>query len=98
MEENTQWRIRFEQLELHVKELTSETVDTDRHRLQINVLRERIVKQEQQLAQLQLAKSSTAANIVDDVKLKEYVQRLVTYVNSISINPAINLFIASSLF
>lgn len=78
MEENTQWRIRYEQLEMHMRELTEETIDTDRHRLQINVLRERIVKQEQQLAQLQLARSPTAMTNVDDVKLKEYIQRLVT--------------------
>ena len=81
VEDNTQWRIRYEQLELHTKELTEGTVDTDRHRLQINVLRERIVKQEHQLAQLQIAKSSTLAASVDDVKFKEYVQRLVAYVN-----------------
>lgn len=80
VEDNTQWRIRYEQLELHTKELTEGTVDTDRHRLQINVLRERIVKQEHQLAQLQIAKSSTLAASVDDVKFKEYVQRLVALV------------------
>ena len=89
VEENTQWRLRFENLEREFQE----EANTDRHRLQITVLQERVKKQEKQIAQLQLAKPTAAAAAAPgqlvvssepfnqlQVKLKEHVQRLINLV------------------
>lgn len=89
VEENTHWRLRFENLE---REFNEET-NTDRHRLQIAVLKERVAKQEKEIAHLQLAspnkttsttKSSGTEIVVPadtfnqlQIKLKEHVQRLI---------------------
>lgn len=91
VEENTQWRIRFEGLEHQLRELSKEQTDTDRHRLQIAVLQERIRKQEQEMKELKSVKSTAnqSAELNEDViakisnfrtiemKVRENVQRLV---------------------
>ena len=96
VEENTQWRIRFEGLEQRLREMSEEDTNTDRHRLQISVLQERVIKQEQQLAQLQLRptpQSSVNQSLNESViakishvksietKLRENIQRLVKSVS-----------------
>ncbi len=82
VEENTQWRIRFEGLEQRLREMSEEDTNTDRHRLQISVLQERIVKQEQQLQQLQFRKSPTPQNSVNQ-SLNESVITKISNVKSI---------------
>ena len=86
VEENTQWRIRFEGLEHQLREISEEETNTDRHRLQISVLQERIRKQEQQIVEMQLNQSSSnqsrdenaMAKISNvNMKLQENLQRLV---------------------
>lgn len=95
VEENTQWRIRFERLEQQMRELSEEETNTDRHRLQISVLQERIRKQEQQLAQLQLHKTPSnstnnslmSEDVIEKIgnsnmvetKLRENIQRLAKW-------------------
>jgi hypothetical protein len=53
IEENTQWRNRFEILEHRLREMSDDESSTDRHRLQISVLQDRLKKQEEQIAQLE---------------------------------------------
>ena len=86
VEENTQWRIRFEGLEHQLREISEEETNTDRHRLQISVLQERIRKQEQQIVEMQFNQSSSnqsrdenAMTKISNVnmKLQENLQRLV---------------------
>lgn len=78
-----------------MRELSEEETNTDRHRLQISVLQERIRKQEQQLAQLQLRKSPTnstnnsmmSEDVIEkinnsnmvEIKLRENIQRLAKW-------------------
>ncbi len=89
VEENTQWRIRFEGLEHQLREISEEETNTDRHRLQISVLQERIRKQEQQIVEMQLkARPKSPANQPRgeelmakiskvNMKMQENLQRLV---------------------
>jgi DNA repair exonuclease SbcCD ATPase subunit len=89
VEENTQWRIRFEGLEHQLREISEEETNTDRHRLQISVLKERCRKQEQQIVEMQLnARPKSPANQPSseefmskisnvNMKLQENLQRLV---------------------
>ena len=108
VEENTQWRIRFEGLEQRLREMSEEDTNTDRHRLQISVLQERVIKQEQQLAQLQLRptpQSSVNQSLNESViakishvksietKLRENIQRLVKSVSLFSFS-----LLSSALF
>lgn len=76
VEENTQWRIRFEQLEQRMKDLSEEETNTDRHRLQISVLQERIRKQEQHLAQLQLRKSPTPSSSMNHSLSEDVIEKI----------------------
>ncbi|XP_057381408.1 centrosomal protein of 290 kDa-like [Daphnia carinata] len=95
VEENTQWRIRFEGLERQLRELSEEQTDTNRHRLQISVLQERIRKQEQQISEMEskpvikstpnesveLSEDDKMNNIKTiEIKLRENIQRLVNLV------------------
>ncbi|KAI9553228.1 hypothetical protein GHT06_021124 [Daphnia sinensis] len=75
VEENTQWRIRFEGLEHQLRELSEEQTDTNRHRLQISVLQERIRKQEKQIEEMEFkpvveSTSSQSAELSEDVIAK----------------------------
>lgn len=95
VEDNTQWRIRFEALERQLREASEDETNTNRHRLQISVLQDRIRKQDQQIAQLLLLPSgsnkSANSTMSDEMiiktdffnqivtKLKENIQRLIKY-------------------
>lgn len=77
VEENTQWRIRFETLERQLREMTEEETNTDRHRLQIAVLRDRVKKQEHQIAQLMLVphgghnkSANSSSSMIDDSSIR----------------------------
>lgn len=69
-----QWRIRFEGLEQRLREFSEEETNTDRHRLQISVLQERIIKQEQQMAQL--SKSPTPPMSVNQSFSEEFKAKI----------------------
>jgi hypothetical protein len=60
IEENTQWRNRFEMLEHRLREMSDDESSTDRHRLQISVLQDRLKKQEEQIAQLESQATHTS--------------------------------------
>ncbi|KZS07494.1 Uncharacterized protein APZ42_028577 [Daphnia magna] len=84
VEENTQWRIRFEGLEHQLRELSEEQTDTNRHRLQISVLQERIRKQEQQIAEMKL-KPVVESTSNQSAELSEDVIAKISYVKTIEI-------------
>jgi hypothetical protein len=82
VEENTHWRIRFEGLEQRMREMeeqAEEETNTDRHRLQISVLQERIKKQEEQIVQLQLDKSGSTAAHNNSTTSEDVVAKVNTF-------------------
>lgn len=84
MEDNTQWRIRFEALERQLREASEDETNTNRHRLQISVLQDRIRKQDQQIAQLLLLpsgsnKSANSTMSSDEMIIKtDFFNQIVT--------------------
>jgi len=83
VEENTHWRIRFEGLEQRMREMeeqAEEETNTDRHRLQISVLQERIKKQEEQIIQMQLDnKSGSTATHNNSTTSEDVIAKINTF-------------------
>ncbi len=63
-----------------LEEQAEEETNTDRHRLQISVLQERINKQEEQIVQLQLDKSGSTAAHNNSTTSEDVVAKVNTFI------------------
>lgn len=92
VQENTQWRLRFEGLEDRLREMersSEDTADVNRHRLQVAVYQEKIRKQEALISQLQLQRKTptpqTSTNPSTNVSLSEDAIAKFQLLNSIEV-------------